>query len=76
MIDHNEILQTLEMIKRQCLDVRTITMGISLRDCVCDSQERMIRKIKDKISRKAEHLVETGDRIGEEYGIPIVNKRI
>lgn len=76
MIDHNEILQTLEMIKRQCLDVRTITMGISLRDCVCDSPERMIRKIKDKISRKAEHLVETGDKIGEEYGIPIVNKRI
>ena len=76
MLSLQNIFDTIDMIDKQHLDIRTITMGISLRDCVCDSQERMIRKIKDKISRKAEHLVETGDRIGEEYGIPIVNKRI
>ena len=76
MLNTSEILSTIEMIRHQCLDIRTITMGISLRDCICDSEERTIAKVKDKIRRKAERLVATGEEIEAEYGIPIVNKRI
>ncbi len=76
MINNNEILQTLHMIDQQHLDVRTITMGISLLDC-CDADPKAAcRKIYDKITRSAKDLVKTGETIEAEFGIPIVNKRI
>jgi hypothetical protein len=76
MINKSEIMQTIEMIDQQHLDIRTITMGISLRDCVSESAEKSCTKIYDKITKKAENLVKTGCDIESEFGIPIVNKRI
>jgi uncharacterized protein (UPF0210 family) len=76
MIHANEILQTIEMIDQQNLDIRTITMGISLRDCADPDISACCRKIYDKITRLAENLVKTGNDIESEFGIPIVNKRI
>jgi len=76
MLSRNEILQTIDMIDQQHLDIRTITMGISLLSCCDPSAEAACRKIYDKICRKAEHLVQTGEEIEREFGIPIVNKRI
>ena len=76
MINKGEILQTIEMIDQQHLDVRTITMGISLRDCGCADMNKSCDKIYDKICRKAGDLVRTGEAIEREFGIPIVNKRI
>ena len=76
MIDFKEILETNEMIHGENLDVRTITMGISLLDC-CDSDlAKTNEKIYEKITRLAHDLVSTGKEIEREYGIPIVNKRI
>ncbi|NLA86712.1 MAG: PFL family protein [Clostridiales bacterium] len=76
MIHANEILQTIDMIDQQNLDIRTITMGISLRDCADPDINICCRKIYDKITRLAENLVKTGNDIEAEFGIPIVNKRI
>jgi uncharacterized protein (UPF0210 family) len=76
MINQGEILQTIQMIDRQHLDVRTITMGISLRDCGHPDVKTSCDKIYDKICRHAGNLVKTGDTIAAEFGIPIVNKRI
>ena len=76
MLNQNDILQTLDMIDHQHLDIRTITMGISLRDCGHPDIHACAQKIYDKISRYAENLVKTGCDIESEYGIPIVNKRI
>ena len=76
MINRSEILQTIEMIDQQHLDVRTVTMGISLLDC-CDPDPKLAcRKIYDKITSSAKELVRTGEDIEAEFGIPIVNKRI
>ena len=76
MINRGEILETIEMIDQQHLDVRTVTMGISLLDC-CDSDPKAAcRKIYDKITRSAKDLVRVGEEIEAEFGIPIVNKRI
>ena len=63
MINSSEVLQTIEMFDRQHLDIRTITMGISLLDCADPSQEVACRKIYDKICRRAEKLVSTGQAI-------------
>ena len=76
LINSSEILQTIEMIAQQHLDVRTVTMGISLLDCADARVEVCARKLYDKICRKAEKLVETGCAIEREFGIPIVNKRV
>ena len=76
MINQNEILDTIHMIDQQHLDIRTITMGISLLDCADSDPKTACRKIYDKITRKAAHLVATGEAIEREFGIPIVNKRI
>lgn len=76
MLNSEEILQTIEMISQQHLDIRTITMGISLRDCVHPDAKVCCDKIYDKICRYAENLVKTGQDIENEFGIPIVNKRI
>ncbi|WP_251448971.1 PFL family protein [Vermiculatibacterium agrestimuris] len=76
MFNSNEILDTIHMIDQQHLDVRTITMGVSLLDC-CDSDPKAAcRKIYEKIVRSAKDLVKTGEDIEHEFGIPIVNKRI
>lgn len=76
MINTNEILQTIQMINQQHLDIRTITMGISLLDCARSDPKEACRRIYDKVTRRAEKLVETGRAIEAEFGIPIVNKRI
>lgn len=76
MINPSEIIETIEMIDQQHLDIRTITMGISLRDCGDPDPKKCCRKIYDKITGMAENLVKTGENIEREFGIPIVNKRI
>ena len=76
MLNHSDIMSTVDMIDHQHLDIRTITMGISLLDCADPNAERCAQKIYDKICRSAEHLVPTGCQIERELGIPIVNKRI
>ncbi len=76
MLNTNDILETINMIREECLDIRTITMGISLWDCVSEDNDRLCQKIYDKITKKAEHLVKTGADIEKMYGIPIVNKRV
>ncbi len=71
-----DIISTLDMIDNQHLDVRTITMGISLLDCCDEDIDKACKKVYEKICRKAQKLVETGEQIEREFGIPIVNKRI
>ncbi len=76
MLNQKEILSTVEMIDQQHLDIRTITMGISLLSCCDPDPGRACEKIYEKICRCAERLVKTGQDIEDEFGIPIVNKRI
>ncbi len=76
MININEVIETNRMIDKENLDVRTITMGISLLDCVDSDLGKLCENIYNKITTMAEKLVETGEEISKEYGIPIVNKRI
>ena len=76
MINSKEILETIRMIQDECLDIRTTTMGISLLDCGDTDIDKSCQKIYDKICKKAEHLVSTGEQIEKEYGIPIINKRV
>ncbi len=76
MINSFDILETIKMIEEEHLDIRTVTMGISLRDC-CGSDVKIVAdKIYDKITKTAENLVSTAEQISCEYGIPIVNKRV
>lgn len=76
MINTNDILETIHMIQDECLDIRTITMGISLLDC-CDSDiDKACEKVYNKITTKAKNLVSVGEHIEKMYGIPIINKRI
>ena len=76
MISRGEVQETNNMISEANLDVRTITMGINLLDCVDSDQKKLNEKIYDKVTKSAEKLVSTGDEIGKEFGVPIVNKRI
>ena len=76
MVNINEVLETNQMIEKENLDVRTITLGISLLDCADNNLDELNRKIYNKITQVAANLVETGQEIEKEYGIPIVNKRI
>ena len=76
MININEVIETNKMIEQENLDVRTITLGISLLDCADPNLEELNRKVFDKITNIAKDLVATGNKIQREYGIPIVNKRI
>ncbi len=76
MLNTADILETISMIRQENLDIRTITMGISLFDCVSEDETRLCDKIYDKITKSAEHLVQTGMDIEKQYGIPIVNKRV
>ena len=76
MINLNDILETINMIKEENLDIRTITMGISLYDCASEDANTTCRKIYDKITKTAERLVSVGCDIEKELGIPIINKRV
>ena len=76
MLNVNDILETIKMIDEDCLDVRTITMGISLLDCADSDIDRSCEKVYNKITRLAKDLVKTGEDIERTYGIPIINKRI
>ena len=76
MLNTSDILETIRMIQDECLDIRTITMGISLLDCCSEDMDALCTRVYDKITRKAEKLVAAGQQIETEYGIPIINKRI
>ena len=76
MLNSHDILETINMIDNENLDVRTITMGISLLDCADSNVTAACDKIYDKICRYAGNLVKTGEDISKEYGIPIIHKRI
>ena len=76
MLNTNDILETINMIKQENLDIRTITMGISLLDCISDDQSRLETKIYDKITKSAKDLVKTALDLEHTYGIPIINKRV
>ena len=76
MINTSEILETLNMIDHQKLDVRTITMGISLLSCVTDDEDKLAANVYELITRRAEHLVAVGRAIERDFGVPIVNKRV
>lgn len=76
MFSSEEIRRTLEMLKNENLDVRTVTLGISLRDCVSSHVDELCQKIQKKIKHYAQELVPTCDQIAKKYGIPIVNTRL
>ncbi len=76
MLNSGDILETIKMIQEENLDIRTITMGISLLDCIDSDENRACDRIYEKMMRKAENLVKTGEDIEKQYGIPIINKRI
>ncbi|MEE0898308.1 MAG: DUF711 family protein, partial [Acutalibacteraceae bacterium] len=76
MININDIMETINMISEENLDIRTVTMGISLLDCADSDAEKACQKIYDKITRLAGNLVKVGEDIEREFGIPIINKRI
>ena len=76
MLTDREIISTLEMLENENLDVRTVTLGINLMDCAGASLDRVQEKIYSKIAHLAQNLVPECDRIGQKYGIPVVNKRI
>lgn len=76
MINLNDIMETVTMISQENLDIRTITMGISLLDCADSDIEKSCEKVYEKISKKAGNLVKVGEEIEREYGIPIINKRV
>ena len=76
MLDTNDILETIRMISDENLDVRTVTMGISLLDCADPDPDKACEKIYNKITEKARDLVKTADEISATYGMPIVNKRV
>ena len=76
MLNTSDILETIHMINEENLDVRTVTMGISLLDCVSDDQKRLETKIYDKITKKAERLVSVCEDMEKSYGVPIINKRV
>ena len=76
MLETKDILETINMIDNEHLDVRTVTMGINLLDCVDSDIDKACDKVYDKICRYAQDLVPTAEGIEREYGIPIINKRI
>jgi uncharacterized protein (UPF0210 family) len=76
MLNQKDIIKTIEMITSQHLDIRTVTMGISLLDCISDDADKTASRVRDKIIKKARNLVSVGCDIEKEFGIPIVNKRI
>lgn len=76
MFNSSEVIETIEMIEKEHLDIRTVTMGISLLPCVRESAAKTAQTVYDRVRMKAEKLVATADALSREYGIPIVNKRV
>ena len=76
MLETRDILETIEMIHNENLDIRTVTMGISLLDCIDSDIDRACEKVYEKITRLAKNLVPVCEDIEKELGIPIINKRI
>ena len=76
MLNVNDILETINMIQNENLDIRTVTMGISLLDCIDSDIDKACDKVYDKITRYAYNLIPVCDEIQKKYGIPIVNRRI
>ncbi len=76
MVELNEVFETVNMVAQENLDVRTITMGISLLDCIDPDLDSLCEKVYGKITESAKDLVRVGDEIGNEYGVPVINKRI
>ena len=74
--ESDELRSTLRMIEGEHLDIRTVTMGVSLLSCACEDEDKAVQRVYEKIVRCAEKLVPTCERIEREMGIPIVNKRI
>ena len=72
----DEILETIKMVDLESLDIRTVTMGISLLDCIDRSAEKTAENIYNKITTLGKDLVATADRVAAKYGVPIVNKRV
>ena len=76
MFSKNDVLETIAMVEKEHLDIRTITMGISLLSCIRDTAEETAQKVYDLVCKKAENIVKTATELSGEYGIPIVNKRV
>jgi uncharacterized protein (UPF0210 family) len=76
MFTNKDVLETIAMVQEEHLDIRTITMGISLLSCIRDSAEETAQKVYDLVCKKAENIVKTAQNLSGEYGIPIVNKRV
>ncbi len=76
MFSNNDVLETIAMVEKEHLDIRTITMGISLLGCIRDTAEETAQKVYDLVCKKAENIVKTAADLSGEYGIPIVNKRV
>ena len=76
MLNRNEILETIDMVEKEHFDVRTITMGISLLPCIRDDAKKTADLCYDRICKKAENIVKVAENLGDEYGIPIINKRV
>lgn len=76
MIDENNILETINMIRLYNLDIRTVTLALSLRDCVSEDIDKVCDNIYNKIKKYAKNLVAYADELADEYSIPIINKRI
>ena len=76
LINKNQILETIDMVEKEHFDIRTITMGISLLSCIRESAKATSKLVYDKICKKAEKIVSVANTLGEEYGIPIINKRV
>ena len=76
MFTNSDVLETIRMVEKEHLDIRTITMGLSLLTCVRDTAEETARRVYDLVCKKAENIVKTAENLSGEYGIPIVNKRV
>lgn len=76
MFNTNDVLETVNMIEKEHLDIRTITMGVSLLPCIRETAERTAKNIYDTVCKKAENIVKVAKELSLEYGIPIVNKRV
>lgn len=76
MFSNNDVLETIAMVEKEHLDIRTITLGISLLGCIRDAAEETAKKVYDLVCKKAEKIVKTAENLSGEYGIPIVNKRV
>lgn len=76
MFNTNEVLETVNMVEKEHLDIRTVTMGISLLPCIRDSALNTAKSVYDTVCKKAENIVAVTDKLAMEYGIPIVNKRV